>query len=74
MPRLRRLPRRLRGAPGAFAALGLAAWAGFGAFIYYNTNILNRYQTSPEGERETAGCPRRRSSPTNTSLSRASPT
>jgi ABC-2 type transport system permease protein len=44
-PRLARLPRRLRGVAGWIAALGLATWAGSGAYIYYNTNVLNEYRT-----------------------------
>ncbi|MEI9995845.1 MAG: M1 family aminopeptidase [Rhizomicrobium sp.] len=48
-PRLRRLPRRLAGAAGALLALGVLAWAGSGAYIFYNTNILNEYRTS-EGD------------------------
>ncbi len=49
-PRLARLKGRLAGAPGAFLAAGLAGWVGFGAYAYYNTNVLNRYLTAPERE------------------------
>jgi ABC-2 type transport system permease protein len=47
-PRLERVRTRLRG--GALALFGAAtlAWIGCGAFIYYNTNILNRYVTASE--------------------------
>jgi aminopeptidase N len=47
-PRMTYLRTRLSG--GALALLGVAAlaWLGSGAFIYYNTNILNRYITAPE--------------------------
>jgi aminopeptidase N len=52
--RLRRLPARLRGIPGAIAAAGLLTFVGSGAFIYYNTNVLNRYRTGPENDRRAA--------------------
>jgi hypothetical protein len=47
-PRWRRIRARLRG--GALAILGAATlvWLGSGAFIYYNTNLLNRYLTAPD--------------------------
>jgi aminopeptidase N len=45
-PRLARLPRRLSGSAGLIMAFAVAAWAGSGAFIFYNTNILNPYRTS----------------------------
>lgn len=47
-PRLSRLRTRLHG--GVLALFGAAtlAWLGSGGFIYYNTNILNRYVTAPE--------------------------
>ncbi len=45
-PRLVRLPRRLFGPAGVLLAAGLVLMAGSGAFIYYNTNILNHYRTS----------------------------
>jgi aminopeptidase N len=50
-PRLRRLPRRLAGTAGAIMAAALVAWAGLGGFIFYNTNILNRYETALDGDR-----------------------
>ena len=49
-PRLARVPARLQGAPGALLAAAAAAWVGSGAWIYYNTNVLNRYVTQPEAE------------------------
>jgi ABC-type transport system involved in multi-copper enzyme maturation permease subunit len=52
--RLRQLPRRLRGGAGGLLALGLLVWAGSGAFIYYNTNILNRYRSTPDREKALA--------------------
>ena len=42
-PRLAAFPRRVRGAPAVILAVAVVAWVGSGAFIYYNTNILNRY-------------------------------
>ena len=49
-PRLAALPRRLRGGALAAGALGTIVWLGSGAFIFYNTNVLNRYVTTPERE------------------------
>lgn len=49
-PRLARLGGRLKGAPGALLALSLLAWLSSGAWIFYNTNILNRYQTQTQRE------------------------
>ncbi|MEJ1968131.1 MAG: M1 family aminopeptidase [Rhizomicrobium sp.] len=45
-PRLARLPRRLRGPAGVLLAAAVIVWAGSGAYIYYNTNVLNDYRTS----------------------------
>ncbi len=46
-PRLAALPRRLRGGTLALMSAAAAVWIGSGIFIFYNTNILNRYQTQP---------------------------
>jgi ABC-2 type transport system permease protein len=48
LPRLSRLGARLAGLPGALlgAALGVVVLSG--AWIYYNTIVLNRYITDPE--------------------------
>jgi hypothetical protein len=43
--RVRALPRRLKGATGAALAVLVLGFAGTGAFIFYNTNILNPYFT-----------------------------
>ena len=43
--RLALLPRRLNGMPGILLAASLAAFAGLGAFIYNNTNVVNDYYT-----------------------------
>ncbi|QJR09071.1 hypothetical protein DSM104443_00107 [Usitatibacter rugosus] len=53
-PRATRAVRRLKGLPGAFAAVGVLAFAGSGAYIYYNTNVLNRYTTVPQREERQA--------------------
>jgi len=45
LPRLRRLPHKLRGAPAMILAIALVVFAGSGGFIFYNTNILNPYRT-----------------------------
>ena len=45
---------RLRGGALAVLAAGLAVWLGSGAYIYYNTNILNEYVTAPERDAKTA--------------------
>lgn len=50
-PRLKRLPRRLAGAPGLVMGVALLAFVGVGGWIYYNTNVLNTYRTSIDAER-----------------------
>jgi ABC-2 type transport system permease protein len=52
--RLRGFRRRMRGVPGVLAAIGLVGFAGTGAFIFYNTNVLNTYQTTDDKERHLA--------------------
>jgi ABC-2 type transport system permease protein len=44
-PRLALARRQLHGAPAAVLAGAAVLWVGSGAFIYYNTNILNDYHT-----------------------------
>lgn len=51
MPRLRRLPRRARGAAGLIGGAALAVFAGTGAWAFYNTNVLNEYRTSDAADR-----------------------
>jgi aminopeptidase N len=41
--RLRQLKHRLRGSTLAALAVAVALWLGSGAWIYYNTNVLNAY-------------------------------
>ncbi|TKD50490.1 ABC transporter permease/M1 family aminopeptidase [Sphingomonas baiyangensis] len=43
--RLRRMPARLRGTPGIVIAAALLVFAGTGAFLYWNMNVLNTYRT-----------------------------
>jgi aminopeptidase N len=50
-PRLLALPRRLRGTLGVILAIAAAIFAGSGAFIFYNTNVLNPYRTHLDDER-----------------------
>ena len=50
MPRLKRLPARLRGVPLALAGAALAGSAATGAFVYQNTNVLNDYRTRDDNE------------------------
>jgi ABC-2 type transport system permease protein len=52
--RLARMPQRIRGTAGAIAGVAALAMAGLGGWIYYNTNVLNDYQTTLELDREMA--------------------
>ncbi|MEO7733618.1 MAG: M1 family aminopeptidase, partial [Kofleriaceae bacterium] len=47
-PRWRRVRTRLRGGALAILAAATVVWLGSGAFIYRNTNVLNRYLTAPD--------------------------
>jgi aminopeptidase N len=49
-PRLRQMRGHLRGRPMKVLAVAAAVWIGSGAWIFYNTNVLNRYLTSPDRE------------------------
>ena len=49
---------RLRGGALAVGGLALLAFVGSGAFIFYNTNILNRYITTPQREAALAAAER----------------
>jgi ABC-2 type transport system permease protein len=49
-PRLVLARRRLAGATGILGAAALLAFAGTGAYGYYNTNILNEYRTKQQSE------------------------
>jgi aminopeptidase N len=52
--RLRLLPIRLRGRAGLLATAGLVAWVALGGWVFYNTNILNEYVTTPQREQKLA--------------------
>lgn len=45
VPRLKRLPHRLKGPAGGVAAVALVAFLGLGGFIFVNTNVWNDYRT-----------------------------
>lgn len=53
-PRLKQLPRKLKGMPGLIALSGLVVATSAGAFIYHNTNVLNEYQTAIDFEKRQA--------------------
>lgn len=53
-PRLKRAPARLAGPAGVVAALATVVWLGTGAFVYYNTNVLNDYLPTPKFEAQRA--------------------
>ncbi len=42
---------RLRATTLSFAALAGLAFVGFGGWIFYNTNVLNRYENATDGQR-----------------------
>jgi ABC-type transport system involved in multi-copper enzyme maturation permease subunit len=52
--RLRRAPGRLAGAPGVIAGFAVVAMAALGGWIFYNTNVLNRYESRDAVERRQA--------------------
>ena len=54
LPRLRRLPRRLKGAAGLIGAAALIAFLAIGAFVFVNTNIWNQYRSRDAGEQRMA--------------------
>jgi ABC-2 type transport system permease protein len=45
---------RLNGKVVSVMTLALAAFVASGAYIFYNTNVLNRYRTQDEGEKQQA--------------------
>ncbi len=57
-PRLAALPRRLRGGAGVVAVVSIVAFVGSGAWIFYNTNVLNPYRTGPDREKALADAER----------------
>lgn len=50
-PRLARLPGRLRGGAGLALGVAVIVAVGSGGYIFYNTNILNRYETRLDREK-----------------------
>lgn len=55
LARMKRIGTRLRGGALAVLAAALAIWIGAGAFIYHNTNVLNRYRPAPARDARLAG-------------------
>ncbi len=53
-PRLAAFPHRMRGTPALLFGFAAVAWVASGAFIYYNTNVLNVYRSQPARERRLA--------------------
>ena len=47
--RVRLARQRLQGRAGAALAVVVLCWAGTGGWIFYNTNVLNKYETSDIG-------------------------
>jgi aminopeptidase N len=47
-PRLAALPRRLRGPAGVIGGGAAVLWLASGAWIFWNTNVLNQYLPAPE--------------------------
>ncbi len=54
MPRLKRLPSRLKGPAGIVGGVALASFVGLGAFIFVNTNVWNEYRTRDQNETRSA--------------------
>ena len=52
--RLANIGYHLRGAPGVTLAVAAVVWIASGGWIFYNTNVLNRYVTQPEHDRRMA--------------------
>ncbi len=51
MPRLRRLPHRLKGPAGLILATALITFAATGGYIFLNTNVWNPYRNHLDDER-----------------------
>lgn len=52
--RLKKIPSRMTGSVAWITSGAALVWVGSGAFVFYNTNVLNEYQTQPEIEEWTA--------------------
>lgn len=48
--RWRRVPQRLRGGAGALAGGSVVIWLVSGGWVFYNTNVLNDFETTDEVE------------------------
>ena len=53
-PRMARLPRRLRGGAGVLLGTATLAWLGLGAWVVYNTTVLNEHASRDEIEARSA--------------------
>ncbi len=53
-PRLAQIGYHLRGAPAVIMAVAAVVWVATGGWIFYNTNVLNRYITKPDHDRQMA--------------------
>ncbi|HEY5410376.1 MAG TPA: ABC transporter permease subunit [Caulobacteraceae bacterium] len=51
LPRLKRLPRRLKSRAGAVALAALLVFLGAGVFIFVNTNVWNPYRSQQDEDR-----------------------
>jgi len=51
LPRLKRLPHRLRGPGGVVALCALLVFLGSGVFIFVNTNVWNPYRSQQDQDR-----------------------
>ena len=51
IPRLKRLPARLKGPAGVVGAVALTAFFASGGVIFHNTHVLNRYSTALSDDR-----------------------
>ena len=57
-PRLAAMPGKLRGGALGLGLAGLLVWVGSGAWIFYNTNVLNTYRTAPDNDKLLAAAER----------------
>ncbi len=53
-PRFARLRSRFTGVPAMLFCGAAISWVALGAFIFYNTNVLNDYRTQPQQEQRLA--------------------
>ena len=53
-PRLAQIGQHLRGVPARTLAVAALVWLASGAWIFYNTNVLNPYVTQPEHDQKMA--------------------